>query len=99
MYRSIFHWQPILNGYSGFWPAGFPERMRLVYQLPDSSAVAALRRETGLSMILVDLDQRVDRSRAASYRALARGGEGMLAPIANDGHLLLLTVGDPPSTR
>jgi hypothetical protein len=25
MYRSIFHWQPLLNGYSSYWPREFPE--------------------------------------------------------------------------
>ena len=27
MYRSIFHWRPLVNGYSGYWPADFPDRM------------------------------------------------------------------------
>ena len=26
MYRSIYHRRPILNGYSSYWPAGWPER-------------------------------------------------------------------------
>src|SRR5207244_3512331 len=27
MYRSTFHWRPLLNGYSSYYPAGFAERM------------------------------------------------------------------------
>jgi hypothetical protein len=53
MYRSIFHHRPILNGYNGYWPAGFPERMALACRLPDPEALAALRRTTGLEMVLV----------------------------------------------
>src|SRR6185369_7490595 len=55
MYRSIFHWRPILNGYSGYWPRGFPERMALARALPDASALESLRRETGLTQVLVHL--------------------------------------------
>jgi len=53
MYRSIFHWRPLLNGYNGYWPPGFPERMALARRLPDPKALADLRRQTGLAMVLV----------------------------------------------
>jgi hypothetical protein len=56
MYRSIFHHHPILNGYEGYWPAGFPERMALASTLPDANALARLRRDTGLAWILVHAD-------------------------------------------
>lgn len=55
MYRSTFHWRPLLNGYASFWPAAFPQRMDLVAQLPDRDALAALVRETGLELVLVRL--------------------------------------------
>jgi len=55
MYRSIFHWRPILNGYSGFWPERFPVRIALARRLPDPQVLAALRQETGLAMIVVHL--------------------------------------------
>jgi hypothetical protein len=53
MFRSIFHHRPILNGYGGYWPEGFPERMALARRLPDPGALGALRAATGLEMILV----------------------------------------------
>jgi hypothetical protein len=53
MFRSIFHRRPILNGYGGYWPEGFPERMALARRLPDAQALGALRATTGLAMILV----------------------------------------------
>jgi len=57
MYRSIFHGRPLVNGYDGYWPAAFPNRMALVASLPDPLALAALRRETGLELILAHLEQ------------------------------------------
>src|SRR5262249_14424087 len=45
MYRSTFHWRSILNGYGGYWPAGFRERMMLARSLPDPAALAELRHE------------------------------------------------------
>src|SRR5262245_34307784 len=57
MYRSIFHGRPLLNGYDGFWPAAFPSRMALVASLPDPVALAELRRETGLELILTHLEE------------------------------------------
>jgi hypothetical protein len=53
MYRSTYHWRPLLNGYSSYWPAGFQERMAVARELPDRAALARLRREAGLEMILV----------------------------------------------
>jgi hypothetical protein len=54
MYHAIFHGRPVLNGYSSYWPAGFRQRMALAERLPDPSALATLRRETGLALILVE---------------------------------------------
>jgi len=56
MYESIFHWRPLLNGYSSYWPAGFLERMATASRLPAPEAVASLRREAGLTMVLVHAD-------------------------------------------
>jgi hypothetical protein len=55
MYRAIYHRRPILNGYNGYWPAGFPERMASACALPDPAALEQLRRETGLELILLHL--------------------------------------------
>jgi hypothetical protein len=55
MYRSIFHWQPLLNGYSSYWPRDFPDLMVLAVQLPDPGALQELRRRPGLRLVLVRL--------------------------------------------
>jgi hypothetical protein len=96
MYRSIFHWRPLLNGYSGFWPDGFPERMRLVYRLPDPAALAALRRETGLEMIIVNLDTPLASARAAWLGVFDAGRRDDLRPVTRDDHLLLFVTGSAP---
>src|SRR5262249_3716874 len=47
MYRSTYHWRPLLNGYSSYWPPGYVERMTLAQELPDPAALATLRRGAG----------------------------------------------------
>jgi hypothetical protein len=74
MYRSIFHRRPILNGYSSYWPREFPARMAAVRRLPEPEALAALRRDTGLEMILVHprLFGAVERGLCARLQAVGR---------------------------
>lgn len=57
MYRSVFHGRRLVNGYNSYWPNGFRQRMALARRLPDADALAALRKETGLSLILVHVDE------------------------------------------
>ena len=92
MYRSIFHWRPLLNGYSSYWPVGFPERMALEQKLPDPTALEALRRETGVAAILVRLALLAPAERttwAAVVEGVAPGG---LRLIARDGDEVLFAV-------
>ena len=93
VYRSIFHRRPLLNGYSGYWPAGFRERMALADRLPDPAALEALRRETGLRQILVHsaactAEQREEWNRVATGSAGSVG----LALAAQRGSDLLFDV-------
>jgi hypothetical protein len=73
LYRSTLHWRPLVNGYDGYWPAGFPERMALAGRLPDPDALAALRRETGLATLVVHR-RHLDAARRAAWDALASNG-------------------------
>ena len=62
MYRSIFHWQPLITGYSSYWPTGFWERMELARQLPAPEALATLHEQTGLALVLAVLEgSRIER--------------------------------------
>ena len=91
MYGSIFHWRPLLNGYASYWPEGFPERMALARRLPDADALATLRAETGLELILVHADWG-EPKRAAWLELAARGGREDVRLLARDGSDLLFIV-------
>ncbi len=95
MYRSIFHWRPLLNGYSSYWPEGFPERMALAARLPDPDALASLRRATGLELILVHLPADAAAAERGLWLPLAEGsGRDDLHLVARDGDDLLFSVAD-----
>jgi hypothetical protein len=85
VYRSIYHGRPLLNGYSGYWPAGFPERMALARRLPDPSALDELSRTTGLRQILVHTASCRPEERAAWTALADAGGNQDLALVARDG--------------
>jgi hypothetical protein len=92
MYRSIFHGRRLVNGYHGYWPQGFPERVALARRLPDAGALAALRRTTGLEMILVRT-RNLSAVDAAEWRTLAeRRHRDDLRLLARAGPALLFEV-------
>ncbi len=94
MYRSIFHWRPLVNGYASYWPEAFPARMALAARLPDADALAALRTDTGLAAIIVHLNEVTDAERAA-WEAVAAGRRSDLRLDVRDGDELLFTVAGP----
>jgi len=52
MYASIFHWQPLLNGYSGFYPNSYMELIELMKRFPSDDTIAYLRqREVDLIVL------------------------------------------------
>jgi hypothetical protein len=92
MFRSIAHRQPILNGYSSYFPAGFPELMTLAASLPGEDALAQLRTRSGLRWIWLHAYRLQARQRDAwnaalaadppSVRTVARaGGEWLLEVV------------------
>jgi hypothetical protein len=42
MYYSTFHWQSLVNGYSGFFPPGYDLRARTLNALPNPDALSLL---------------------------------------------------------
>jgi len=96
MYRSIFHWRPLLNGYSSYWPRGFPERMVLASRLPDREALAALRRETELEMILVHTAYLGKAKREAWLALDESGGRDDLRLVAREGDDVLFKITGQP---
>jgi hypothetical protein len=89
MYRSIFHARPLLNGYQGYWPPGFSERMQLATMLPASFALDMLCRQTGLELILVHSGELSERQRAVWLAAAEDKRRGNPRLAARDGDDLL----------
>lgn len=52
MFNSTYHWQPIVNGYSGFFPQTFYELADKELSFPDESAIAYLKAR-GVDLIVV----------------------------------------------
>jgi len=94
VYRSIFHRRPLLNGYSGYWPAGFRARMALAERLPDPAALEELRRATGLRQVLVHAAGCTSERRDAwNDVAAGRAGSAGLTLVAREGSDLLFEAG------
>lgn len=91
MYRGISHFRPMLNGYAGYQPAGFAERMELATRLPDADALATLRRETGLATIVVTASMLPNRT-LSPWRAFAAAARSGLRVAYDDGQVLVLEV-------
>jgi len=89
MYRAIFHRRPLLNGYGGYWPAGFLERMQLASALPDPTALAALRAQTGLATVVVNLRELKPGELAAWRTTLETGSPGLRPQGRYDDTVLL----------
>ena len=53
-YMSTFHWRPLLNGYSGFYPRSYLLRLARLKRFPDEESVASLRRENVKYVIVHD---------------------------------------------
>ena len=53
-YLSTFHWQPIVNGYSGFAPQSYLDRIDDVRGFPDEKSIERLRRD-GVRYLVVQL--------------------------------------------
>lgn len=63
-YLSLFHRQPIVNGYSGFAPKSYLDRIDAVRGFPDDRAIARLRTDNVRYLVVHMRDyDRADRSR------------------------------------
>ena len=91
MYRSIFHWRPLLNGYSSYWPDGFRERMAVAARVPDVEALETLRRETRLTYVVVSLHALAPEARAR-WERIAAGERRDLRLVVRSFNELLFAV-------
>jgi hypothetical protein len=81
-----------VNGYGGYWPPGFRERMMLLApDLPAAGALATLRRQTGLTTVVVNTGSLPPPDLAAWRPTLAEGSPG-LRPAGTYGDAAVLDV-------
>jgi hypothetical protein len=52
MFGSTYHWQPILNGYSGYFPSSFLELLEYYKTFPDDRSIAYLK-SRGVDLIVM----------------------------------------------
>ena len=86
MFFSTFHWHPLLNGYSGYWPPSYTPVVALARSLPNEHATEILARATGLRYVVVHLAK---LSEAQQGRWVHPAG---LELMGNFGHDLLFCV-------
>jgi hypothetical protein len=53
MYFSLWHWSPMVNGYSGFIPKSYADLRAEIAKFPAAEAIAALRRR-GVTYVTVN---------------------------------------------
>ena len=51
-YMSTFHWMPLVNGYSGFYPASYASRLEALRGFPDDRALRQMRAD-GVRYVIV----------------------------------------------
>lgn len=73
MLNSTYHWHPVLNGYSSYFPAGFARRIGLADDLPSRGALEALVEETDLRFVWVHLNKLNAEQRTRWNRHVALG--------------------------
>jgi hypothetical protein len=44
-FMSIFHWFPLVNGYSGVYPPSYLDRVERLHDFPDEASILQLRRD------------------------------------------------------
>ncbi len=55
-YLSTFHWQPLVNGYSGFYPPSYLARLDDVAGFPDQPSIRRLRSD-GVRYLVVHISR------------------------------------------
>jgi hypothetical protein len=85
IFGSTFHWKPLVNGYSGYYPPSYLARIIRSESFPDPRVIEALRREGVKYLVLHERFYRDQGAPAAIILALQRIG---LVPMArlHDGY-------------
>jgi hypothetical protein len=84
--NATAHWQPVMNGYSGFTPDSYRARADLMWFFPEARAIASIHRE-GATHVMVHLE-RFGSDAAAVERAMAGRADFRLLAADRFGHRL-----------
>jgi hypothetical protein len=94
MFQSIYHWRPILNGYSSYWPDGFAERMARAKRLPHPQALEKLVKETRLKLVWLNLRGELTRRQRQAWARAVK--QGRFRQVATTDEVWLLRVQPAP---
>jgi hypothetical protein len=87
MYFSVWHWSPMVNGYSGYIPQSYIQLRSDIARFPDEEAIDALRRR-GVTHVTINCglgfpgcDELLDAMRRAPRLRMAANTRWMGAPV------------------
>jgi hypothetical protein len=84
-YMSIFHWKPLVNGYSGYHPSSYRDRIEALRDFPSAAAVARLRSDRVRYVVIHEGNYEKAEDAAAALAGLERIGALPLTRL-NDGY-------------
>lgn len=76
-YMSIFHWKPLVNGYSGFYPATYLRRLLDLRRFPDPFSLRVLRRADVRYLVIHESGYGEDRGTYEAILSTLDQAEGM----------------------
>jgi len=89
MYFSTFHWQRLINGYSGFFPQSYARVERTMWTFPDQTSIDALK-SRGARYLLVHGERMIGGRYGRAFEQLAQRSDVMLISrrpaVGPDGH-------------
>jgi hypothetical protein len=89
MYFSTFHWQRLINGYSGFFPQSYARVERTMWTFPDQTSIDALK-SRGARYLLVHGERMIGGRYGRAFDQLAQRSDVTLISrrpaVGPDGH-------------
>jgi len=79
---SIFHWFPLVNGYSGNYPPSYLSRITRMHGFPDARSLLQLRRD-GVRYVIVHRDVYSPAALEAIHAALSEAGMAELIELSD----------------
>jgi hypothetical protein len=83
-YNSTFHWMPMMNGYSGYYPPSYLDNVHRLQLFPDALSTRTLQR-AGVRYVIVHTDAYAFINRGPLLDALARNHAFVALGVFPDG--------------